>query len=177
MPRPSCPRSGPVESRSGDGWCRGRVHVVHPVTALERLGGVAPRAVLLRATTRRRLRTAVARGDVVKLGGGSYALPHADRALVAAGRLHGAASHLSAATVHGWELAHQPRLPQVVVPRNREVATERRQGIDLRWRRITPQDLAAHVTSPYQTVIDCAKDLPLVDALAVADSALRHRDV
>jgi hypothetical protein len=30
------------------------------------------------------------------------------------------------------------------------------------------------VTSPAWTVIDCAKDLPFDEALAIADSALRH---
>jgi hypothetical protein len=33
------------------------------------------------------------------------------------------------------------------------------------------------VTSPAWTVIDCAKDLPFDEALAIADSALRHGDV
>jgi very-short-patch-repair endonuclease len=33
------------------------------------------------------------------------------------------------------------------------------------------------VTSPHRTVLDCARDLPFREALAIADSALRHRDV
>jgi len=150
---------------------------VHPVTALTRLGGVGDRALLLRATTRRRLRTSLGRGEIVRVSRGTYALPTAHDALVAAGRLSAAASHASAASIHGWELAQQPDRPQLVVPRNREVPPHRRSGVDLRWRPVTPDEIRAKVTDMHQTVIDCAKDLPLADALAIADSALRHRDV
>lgn len=47
--------------------------------ALERLGGVADAATLLAATSRRKVRKAVADGDIVRDGQGRYALPHAER--------------------------------------------------------------------------------------------------
>lgn len=39
------------------------------------------------------------------------------------------------------------------------------------------EDLDGWATNKLQTVLMCAADLPFPDALAVADSALRHRDV
>ena len=47
----------------------------------------------------------------------------------------------------------------------------------MRWRDLTPNERDGLVTSPHRTVIDCAKELPFRQALSVADSALRHRDV
>lgn len=45
----------------------------------------------------------------------------------------------------------------------------------MRWRQVDPDDVVRGiVTDPYRTVIDCAKDLPFAEALAIADSALRH---
>ncbi len=144
-----------------------------PVIALIRLGGVADHKTLLRVTTRRRLRRAVAVGEVNQLARGQYALPTADVGRRAAGRLTGVASHLSAAAIHGWKLAHPPEHPTVTVPRNRNVPPHRRVGATVYWRDLPPEDRHGLVTSPHRTVIDCAKDLPFADALAVADSALR----
>ena len=38
-------------------------------------------------------------------------------------------------------------------------------------------DLDGWATSPLRTVLDCAAELPFDEALAVADSALRHKDL
>ena len=150
---------------------------MHPVVALTRLGGVGDLETLLRVTTRRRLRTALDRGEVVKAGHGSYALPGAEAGLKAAARLSGVASHGTAATIHRWEVLHQSERPAVIVPRNRKVKEHRRIGVDLRWRDLDAHEHDGRVTSPHRTVIDCARDLPFPEALAIADSALRHRDV
>ncbi len=150
---------------------------MHPVDALHRCGGVASTRSLLRLTTARHLRAALLRGEVLRVTRGRWALPQASEGLRAAASLAGAASHTSAALVHGWEVAHPPERPQVVVPRNRNVAGPRRRGTELRWRPVASDELAHHLTAMDRTVIDCARDLPFADALAVADSALRHRDV
>lgn len=150
---------------------------VHPVDALRRCGGVATTRSLLRLTTARRLRVALARGEVLRVAHGRWALPAADDGLRAAASLAGAASHTSAALLHGWNVAHPPERPSVVVPRNRNVTPHRRRGVELRWRAVTAEELAHHLTDMHRTVIDCARDLPFADALAVADSALRRRDV
>jgi hypothetical protein len=150
---------------------------VKPTSALVRLGGVADLATLMSMTTRGRLRTAVRDGDVVRIGHGRYALPTADDGVRAAARLSGTASHATAAAIHRWELGIQPEKPAVIVPRNRKVARERRLGVHVRWRNLAPEDVVGTVTEPHRTVIDCAADLPFREALAIADSALRRRDV
>jgi very-short-patch-repair endonuclease len=147
-----------------------------PGQALAQLGGVATSRELLRLTTRRRLRTALDRGEVVRLTRDAYALPTADEGLRAAARVSGVASHLSAAAHHGWKVLQQPGLPHVVVPRDRKVRSSR--GMHLRYRDLAPEEVRRPgVTEPLRTVLDCARDLSWDDALAVADSALRSGEV
>ncbi len=141
---------------------------------LERLGGVAQASALTPLVTAHALSVAVERGEVRRVARGRYALPAADLGLRAAAALAGHASHLSAATIHGWEIARSPDKPQTVVPRNRKVASTRRRWVEVRYRDLGPHEGHEFVTSPVRTVIDCARDLPFADALAVADSALRH---
>ncbi|MGZ5418822.1 MAG: hypothetical protein ACXWDI_16805, partial [Nocardioides sp.] len=85
-------------------------------------------------------------------------------------------SHLSAAAYWGWELKTQPAQPCVTVPRNRNIPEHRREGVRVTWADLRPDELRdGRVTSPDRTVIDCIRTLPFDEALAVADSALRHR--
>lgn len=67
----------------------------------------------------------------------------------------------------------QPERPEVTVPRNRKVSRERREGVDLSWRDIPPEDVRNGVLRVGPAVIDCARTLPFDEALAIADSALR----
>lgn len=146
-----------------------------PEEALTRLGGVADARTLLRLTTRSRVRTSLRKGLVVRDARGRYARPSSTRGLREANRLSGVASHLTAATLHGWEVKEVPSLPTVTVPRNRRVAPERRDEVDVRWADLPPDEVVRdRVTAPGRTVMDCAKDLPFDEALAVADSAVRH---
>ncbi|WP_344047004.1 hypothetical protein [Nocardioides panacihumi] len=146
------------------------------VAALERLGGIAGYRDVLALTSRKRLRVAVAAGRILRVDHGRYALPEGDLAHDAVRRLRGHLSHLSAARRHGWEVARIPQWPQLVVPPGTEVP------IDLARAETWPhvvvrRDLEAGVTGKLLTVLLCARDLPFADALAVADSALRHGDV
>ena len=59
---------------------------MNPVSALERLGGTSGTRALVRLTTRRRLRRAVARGLVLRTARGRYCLPTATDAGLAASR-------------------------------------------------------------------------------------------
>lgn len=147
------------------------------VEALARLGGVCGTRELRSLSSRTRIRTAVRRGEIVRVGRDRLALPVAERALAAAHALNGCASHLSAAAHHGWEIAHQPELPQVTVPRGRVVPAELPMPVDVRRAELPTGDRGGWVTTPVRTVIDCIRDLPFTEALAVADSALRHGDV
>jgi very-short-patch-repair endonuclease len=162
-----------VDSR----WRRVRWSATLPqvdvVEALIRMGGVAESRRLVAVTSRRRVATAVSRGRVVRDGRGHYALPAADEARRAAARLSGVVSGASAAALHGWEVKTSG-LPSVTVPAKRRVAKARRAGIDLHWRDLDPDDVRNQVLRPGPTVIDCCKTLPFDEALAIADSALRH---
>lgn len=146
-------------------------------TALGRLGGVAGARDLLRLTSRRRLRRAVARGKIERSSRGRYALPSATTALKQANAFHAVVGYRSAAAVHGWELKEQPTKPELIVPRGRKLAPERRQGVTVHWANLADDQVVDGVTTPLRTIIDCARVLPFDEALAIADSALRHGSV
>lgn len=139
--------------------------------ALERLGGIADRRALLAVCSRRALDAAVRDGSLVQMGRSRYALLAADEARVAAARVGGVVSHLSAALAHGWKVKAPPMTPYVTVRRTRGRIDPH--GVVLNWGSLTSAELAAGLTDPVRTVIDCARALPFDDALAVADSALR----
>ena len=142
------------------------------------MGGVADVRRLVAFTSRRKVRTALRKGDIVRDARGRYALPTADAALRAANRLNGVVSHASAAAYYGWEMKRSPEQPTVTVPRNRKVADERRVGVDVKWRDVPADHITgAGVTSKAWTVIDCARTMAFDEALAIADSALRHGGV
>jgi very-short-patch-repair endonuclease len=140
-------------------------------------GGVAEAAWLCHVTSRRRVRTAVDAGMIVRVGRGQYALTDADRSRVAAARLSGVVSHLSAAQLNGWEIAERPALPVVTVPRGRKVDPWRRKGVQVLWRDLTEDDVWNGRTTAGRTIVDCARDLPFSQALAVADSGVRNGNI
>ncbi|CAB4951007.1 unannotated protein [freshwater metagenome] len=146
---------------------------MHPVAALERLGGVASAHQLLRLTTRRRLRRAVASGHVERPSRGRYVLPSASEARQVAVRLTAVVCLRSAAAHHGWELKTQPDRPEVMVRRGRTLTPEQRAEVTVHWANLAPDQVEDGVTTPLRTVIDCARRLPFDEALAIADSALR----
>jgi very-short-patch-repair endonuclease len=147
------------------------------VEVLTRMGGVGDAHTVVAFTSRRKVQAALDSGQIVRDAPGRYALPGAQQARREAARLSAVVTGLSAAAHYGWELKVQPDLPTLTVPRNRNVSAARRAGVDLRWRRIPPNDVWDGVLRPGPTVIDCARTRPFDEALAVADSALRHGDV
>lgn len=84
-------------------------------------------------------------------------------------------SRIRAAEELGWEIARQPSLPQVVLPRHRSVPD--RTQAEVRRHPVTSTDVRGLVTGPAMTVLLCARDLPFDEALTVADSCLRHQDL
>nr|WP_246304749.1 DUF559 domain-containing protein [Nocardioides thalensis] len=142
--------------------------------ALERLGGIAGAASVIQLSSRRRLRTSVANGSVLKLGPNRYALPTSQAGLAAAVALRGHLSHLTAAAHWGWEIWQQPPVASIVVPASSTVLSTH---CDLRRTDLKPGEVDGWATSKMRTVLDCARDLPFTAALAVADSAMRHGDV
>jgi very-short-patch-repair endonuclease len=123
------------------------------------------------------LRHAVADGRIIRVARGHYSLPGGPAALAAARRVGGVVSHLSAAQHWGWKLKLPPERPVVTVPRNRKLTDRQRAGIDLRWSDLHPGDLHDGVTSRLRTIGDCARRYDFDEALSVADSAMRKRDV
>jgi hypothetical protein len=147
-----------------------------PDELLARTGGVAPARLLVEVCGRSGVRSALAAGTLVRTARGRYGLPHADAALRTAHGLSGVLSHLSAARWWDWEVKTQPDRPWVTVPHDRK--NRGRTDVRLSFRDLTGADIAPPgVTTPLRTVLDCASVLPFDEALAVADSALRHQAV
>lgn len=143
--------------------------------AVTRLGGVARTADVERLSSRARVRTALRRGELVRVGHGRLGLPALERAARAAAAVNGYLSHVSAALHHGWEAKHVPDLPQLVLSRRNARQGEPADFIaDVHVADVPPCDRDRWATSPLRTVLDCARGLPFSDALCVADSALRH---
>ena len=148
-----------------------------PVDALTRLGGFASTKQVVKLSSRARVRTALKRGAIVRVGRDRLAMPTADRAHQAARTVNGYVSHLSAAAHHGWEVKFPPEMPQVTVPRHREDPETLEILVELFRRDIPASDRDGWATTALRTVLDCARDLPFDVALCVADSALRHGEV
>ncbi len=145
------------------------------VRAIARCGGIADAAFLVGMTSRHAVAQAVHGQAIVRDARGRYALPTAEIGMRTANRLSAVMSHTSAAAHWGWEMKDVPARATVSVPRNRKVPPEVRSHVDVFWRTLGRGRIgSAVVTSPTQTVLDCARWLPFDAALAIADSALRH---
>ncbi|MBE3074365.1 MAG: hypothetical protein IMZ75_05395, partial [Actinobacteria bacterium] len=148
------------------------------VGSITRCGGIADAGTLVRLTSRHAVSKAVVRQVIVRDARGRYALPTAEVGMQTANRLSAVMSHTSAAAHWGWEMKDVPDRATVTVPRNRKVSVEVRADVDVFWRPMARGRVgSAAVTPPIQTVLDCARWLPFDAALAIADSALRHRSV
>ncbi|MFL6112184.1 MAG: hypothetical protein ACJ786_12645 [Catenulispora sp.] len=147
-----------------------------PEDLLARTGGVASARLLVRGCGQAAVRAALESGGLVRSGRGRYALPHTEAALATAHGLTGVLSHLSAARWWGWEVKTQPVQAWVTVPHDRKRRAT--SAARLSFRDLPAADVVPPgVTAPLRTVLDCATVLPFDEALAVADSALRHRAV
>lgn len=144
---------------------------------LIRLGGVSTRATLIACTSRRAVDRALRRGEIVRDGHGRYSLPSADQGRRTANGLSAVLSHRSAATHWGWEQKLPPSVPDVTVPRNRKVSAERQVGVNVHWMDLASEEVQDGVTIRSRTLADCLRALPFDEALAIADSAIRHRDI
>lgn len=154
----------------------GHAAVMDPGEAVRRCGGRARWSQLRTlGVTRRELRVAVAEERVSRTGRGRYRWGQEEGALDVAHSLAAVLSHRSAALHHGLEVATAPERPEVVVRRNRRLQLHHHRRAHVRYR--DPDDTSGGVTTVLRTVLDCARDLPFAEALAVADSALRHEQI
>jgi very-short-patch-repair endonuclease len=142
-----------------------------PAVILKTLGGRAERATLLRHTTAHRLECAGRSGDVVRVARGLYALPTLPAPHLEAARARGVLSHESAAQALGLETVFPPRAVHVTCRRGAKPPPRRL--VVVHRAELDEHEVSGPVTSTVRTVLDCASTLPFVEALAVADSALR----
>jgi very-short-patch-repair endonuclease len=140
-------------------------------------GGCVTWTLLRRSVSWSGIEGAVRRGEVVRLGRGRYALPSVSEHRQVAHRHTAALSHLSAAVAHGWAVKWAPTAPSITVPRNRKMPPAARRGLRVSYRDLSARERRRGVTGHLRTVVDCARALPFDEALCVADSALRCRDV
>lgn len=145
------------------------------VERLTRLGGLATRSELLEVSTKRDLRRAVDEGLIRRPSRGRYVLPFAEEARALAHEMTGTVSLRSAALAHGWKVRSMPERPEITVPRGRKISAASANRASFRHSTLREDEVAGGVTVPLRTVIDCARALPLDEALSVADSALRSR--
>jgi len=141
------------------------------------LGGVSIWQELRVVHPARLVRRSVEAGAVVRATRGRYVLPSTAEQLATAQSRSAVLSHVSAAVHHGWRVKVVPDAAWITVPRNRRLREAQRIGVMPRWADLTTDDVRHGVTTPLRTVLDCARALPFDEALAVADSALRARDV
>lgn len=148
---------------------------------LARQGGIARRRDVLRAgLSRRRLARLVRDGRLRLLTPHlvtNVSHPAADEQLRAlAVGLEATVSHGDAALMWGMELATTPELRSVTVGRNR--SRVRRPGAVVHRSDLDADERVERdgvwLTSALRTVIDLCRSLPLQDAVAVSDSALRQ---
>lgn len=137
---------------------------------IARRGGWATSAELAALTSRRAVRAALARGEVLRIGLGIYTLPDLPADQVAMLAYDGVLSYLSAATAHGLPLLVAPEKPHVTVPPKRRP----RPGPPavLHWADTSTDEKRSRITSLQRTVLDCSRILPFAESLAVADAAL-----
>ena len=165
---------GPVDGLLQPAAIAARLWGMSLAEALGRMGGTATRRALLRAAPRKDLEAGLAAGAIVRVARDRYALPGVTEAQRAAHRLTGVLVRRSACMEHGWELKTTPRRPEIAVPKNRKVSTDRRKGVSLHRADLASKDVDGHVTAKHRTLEDCLRNLPFDEALAIADSALRH---
>lgn len=110
-------------------------------------------------------------GSLQRVRRGVYALPDAPPDLRAAAQLGGLLSCASAAQHLGLPVLTVPREIHVVVPRAWSHC--RLDGVLVHRRDLVLEDRDVFSTGLQRTVLDCAGELPMRDAVVVCDAALR----
>jgi very-short-patch-repair endonuclease len=141
------------------------------------LGGVTDRSTLVRLRSAQEVRRAVAAGTIVRDARGRYSLARAHHARRTANAVTGVLSHRSAAAHWGWAQKHPDGKVEVTFPRTRKVPRHLREVLIPHWSNLPDVDVERGVTTVRRTLVDCLRNLPFDEALAIADSALRADDV
>src|ERR1700712_1275908 len=147
--------------------------LISQVTAL---GGVCDRATLVRVRSVAEVDRALRDGVLVRDARGRYALPTTRPSLRTANRVAGVLSHRSAAHYWGWAQKAPPPLPEVTFPRDRRVDPSLRKILLPHWCVLEPDDIEGSVTTQVRTLVDCMRNLPWDEAVAIVNSAIRADD-
>lgn len=145
---------------------------LEPDAALHRLGGRADRFRLLRYVTRSKLDAAVAAGLVIRASRGIYVLPSLPPARLVAAQVRGVVTHLSAAELLGLPTLLPSTAVHVTVPPGARPPPLK--SVVVHRSALPQEDICGDSTTLTRTTLDCAATLDFAQALAVADSALRH---
>ena len=137
------------------------------------LGGVATRRTLISLTSRRDLEDALASGQIVRINRGRYGVPGVHEGTEQALKVTGHVCLVTAALSYGWQVKSVPALPQVAVPKDRRLNPEARGSIEPIWVDLDDDGIEGLATNETKTLEMCGRRLPLDEALAIADSALR----
>jgi very-short-patch-repair endonuclease len=135
---------------------------------------VATRDKLITATDRASVDLALRDGRIVPVTRGRYALPAAAESVTTAHRLTGVLSLTSAALHHGWEVKAVPVRPHVTVRRQRRLSTAQAASAQVHYVDLRDDQVNGIATDIETTLEQCLRHLPEDEALAIADSALRH---
>jgi hypothetical protein len=122
--------------------------------------------------TRHRLGQLVGKGKLFYDGRGTYRLRHSDERHAVARELRGVLSHRSAAEHWRLPLAERPAVTEVTIARSRSQVPDR-DDAQIYYRTIGPGERDGDVTTLRRTLLDCARDIPAPEALAMADAAVR----
>jgi very-short-patch-repair endonuclease len=106
-------------------------------------------------------------------GRGTYRLKTAPVRYAIAKQLRGVVSHRSAAAHWGMRLAEPLELTEITVDPRRRRVNPPPEGVKVYQRIIGADEHDGSVTSPVRTIVDCARDLDIPDALVIADAAVR----
>jgi very-short-patch-repair endonuclease len=145
---------------------------MHAATML--FGGVASTSELLTTgATRSSITRAAKAGQLSRLARGIYCVDVSEMQTLELAARFGTLSHTTAAHCHGFDLLGPPGL-HVTSPHRRRspppgVRVHRGALADAERVRAGPFE----VTAALRTIVDCARLMPLVDAVVVMDSALR----
>lgn len=146
-------------------------------SAVTLLGGATDRATLVRLRGRREVDRALREGLLERDARGRYSLGSTSAARRTANSVAGVLSHRSAARAWGWAQKIPDGLPEVTVPRNRRVDPRLRRILIPHWSDLPAEHVEGGVTTMSRTLVDCMRNLPFDEALAIVNSALRADDV
>jgi len=140
------------------------------------LGGVCDRATLVGLRSESEVDQALQDGVLVRDARDRYALATTQPSLRTANRVAGVLSHRSAAHYWGWAQKAPPPLPEVTFPRTRRVHPSLRKMLVPHWCVLAANDVEGAVTSQVRTLIDCMRNLPWDEAVAIVNSAIQADD-